>query len=131
MLSKTRTGWGKLPACSSRGEGRVGRSRTGGSRFRATSVSDWWQSWKVWATESNELGAENGPMPLGENGRVCAVSRYRMGCAGPRRPTPVRVPDPRRSASGLELGDDSKEARELSYGLRPVRACRRRQVRSE
>ena len=24
----------------------------------ATSENDWWQSWKVWATESNELGAE-------------------------------------------------------------------------
>src|SRR5262249_8836150 len=54
-----------------------------------------------------------------------------MGCAGPRRPTPVRVPDPRRSAGGPELGDDSEKARELSGSLRPVRVCHRRQIRSK
>lgn len=37
-----------------------------------------------------------------------------MGRAGPRRPNSIRVPDPRRSAGGLKLGDDPEEAGELS-----------------
>jgi 3-methyladenine DNA glycosylase Tag len=37
-----------------------------------------------------------------------------MGRAGPRRPAALRIPDPRRSAGGLELGDNPEKAAELS-----------------
>ena len=46
------------PPRSSSAVGREGRSRTGGSRFRATSGNDSLPCWKAWATRSSESGAE-------------------------------------------------------------------------
>src|SRR5713226_6052959 len=52
------TACGNSPLYSSSGAGPAGRSRTGVSRFRATSGSESSSSWRSWATSSNELGAE-------------------------------------------------------------------------
>src|SRR5216684_2830263 len=53
-----RTACWNSPPNSSSDAAPEGRSRTGGSRYRATSVSGWLRYWKAWDTESNELGAE-------------------------------------------------------------------------
>src|SRR5438105_184400 len=53
-----RTACWNSPPNSSSGAGQEARLRTGGSRYRATSVSGWLPSRRSWATESNELGAE-------------------------------------------------------------------------
>src|SRR2546421_8639465 len=55
---------GNSPPSSSSGAAPAEQSRTGGSRFRATSGSASSPSWRSWATRSSVLGAERGSLML-------------------------------------------------------------------
>src|SRR6266404_409765 len=57
------TACGNSPPYSSSSAGPGAQSRTDGSRFRATNVNASSPSWRSWATESNELGAEMNRCP--------------------------------------------------------------------
>src|SRR4051812_21130285 len=58
------TACGNSPPCSSSGAALEGRSKTGASRFRATSESASSPSWRNWATRPCGSGAERGTLML-------------------------------------------------------------------
>src|SRR3984893_16573488 len=76
---------------------------------------------KIWHDATIRCG--HSAMQLGGGRPLDArVPRPRVGCASPRRPSPLRVPGPRGRPGGAELDDDPAEARGLPesvQGLRP------------
>src|SRR5207244_6324761 len=64
----TRTACESWPQRSSSGAAPEERSRTGGSRYRGTSVGASLRCWKGWGSSSNELGAEMNRCPWAKTG---------------------------------------------------------------
>ena len=58
---------------------------------------------------------------MGQHPLIHRLPRQRMGRSPPRRPAPVRVPNPRRRPSRPVLGADPPQTRSLPRRLRPLR----------
>ena len=120
--------WRSLPPFESSDRGRRRRACPRPDPRRIPTAASRWQERRP----PSRLPRRARGLLQGEDGRIrcwwagkrsalCALSRRRMGPAGPQRPSAVREDLPRGLPVGTELADDPAQARALPRGVRRLR----------